>query len=132
MIKTAESVTIAHPDKVCDQISDAVLDACLAQDPHTRVAIEVLGGHGIITVTGELTTKAKVNVRKIAEGVYKECGYKENIGITVKGNEVTFKTTYNDRSDFPFFADYDNTEYLVFDENGTWCSMKTVSSMKNS
>ncbi len=83
MIKTAESVTIAHPDKVCDQISDAVLDACLAQDPHARVAIEVLGGHGIITVTGELTTKAKVNVRKIAEGVYKECGYKENIGITV-------------------------------------------------
>ena len=83
MTKTAESVTIAHPDKVCDQISDAVLDACLKQDPFTRSAIEVLGGHGIITVTGELTTKAKINIRKIAQDVYRECGYKENIGVTV-------------------------------------------------
>ena len=63
---TSESVAEGHPDKVCDTISDAVLDACLAQDPMTRAAIEVLGGHGIITVTGELTTKAKVNIRKIA------------------------------------------------------------------
>jgi S-adenosylmethionine synthetase len=68
---------------VCDQISDAVLDACLEQDPHSRVAIEVLGGHGVITVTGELTTKANVNIRKIAQKVYKECGYNENIGVTV-------------------------------------------------
>lgn len=83
MIRTAESVSIGHPDKVCDQISDAVLDACLAQDPNTRSAIEVLGGHGIITVTGELTTKAHVNIRKIAQDVYRECGYKESVGITV-------------------------------------------------
>ncbi len=83
MIKTAESVSIGHPDKVCDQISDAILDACLKQDPFTRAAIEVLGGHGIITVTGELTTKAYVNIRKIAQDVYKECGYSENIGVTV-------------------------------------------------
>ncbi len=83
MIRTAESVSIAHPDKVCDQISDAVLDACLAQDPLTRSAIEVLGGHGIITISGELTTKASVNIRKIAEDVYRECGYREHIGITV-------------------------------------------------
>ena len=83
MIRTAESVSIAHPDKVCDQISDAVLDACLAQDPFSRVAIEVLGGHGIITVTGELTTKAHVNIRKIAQEVYRDCGYDENIGVTV-------------------------------------------------
>lgn len=83
MIKTAESVSIGHPDKVCDQISDAVLDACLEQDPHTRAAIEVLGGHGIITVTGELTTKARVNIRKIAQHVYKECGYNDAIGVTV-------------------------------------------------
>ncbi|NQV88077.1 MAG: methionine adenosyltransferase domain-containing protein [Parcubacteria group bacterium] len=83
MIKTAESVSIAHPDKVCDQISDAVLDACLKQDPNTRSAIEVLGGHGIITVTGELTTKAHINIRKIAQEIYKDCGYEENIGVTV-------------------------------------------------
>lgn len=83
MIKTAESVSLAHPDKVCDQISDAILDACLAQDPHTRAAIETLGGHGIITVCGELTTKAHINIRKIAQDVYRDCGYEENIGVTV-------------------------------------------------
>jgi len=83
MIKTAESVSLAHPDKVCDQISDAILDACLAQDPYTRSAVEVLGGHGIITVCGELTTKAHINIRKIAQEVYKDCGYKDDIGITV-------------------------------------------------
>lgn len=83
MIKTAESVTISHPDKVCDQISDAILDACLIEDPNTRSAIEVLGGHGIITVTGELTTKAHINIRKIAQDVYRECGYNEPIGVTV-------------------------------------------------
>ncbi len=83
MIKTAESVSIGHPDKVCDQISDAILDECLRQDPHTRAAIEVLGGHGIITVCGELTTKAYVNIRKIAKEVYANCGYEEEIGVTV-------------------------------------------------
>lgn len=83
MIKTAESVSIAHPDKVCDQISDAILDACLKQDSRTRSAIEVLGGHGIITVTGELTTSAQINIRKITQDVYKECGYSEKIGVTV-------------------------------------------------
>ncbi len=83
MIKTAESVSMSHPDKVCDQISDAILDACLAQDPNTRCAVEVLGGHGIITVCGELTTKAVINIRKIAQQIYKDCGYDENIGVTV-------------------------------------------------
>jgi S-adenosylmethionine synthetase len=83
MIRTAESVSIGHPDKVCDQISDAVLDACLEQDPNSRVAIETLGGHGIITVCGELTTKANVNIRKIAADVYRDCGYSEQVGVTV-------------------------------------------------
>lgn len=83
MIKTAESVSISHPDKVCDQISDAILDECLKQDPNTRSAIEVLGGHGIITITGELTTNAHVDIRKIAQAVYKDCGYNESIGITI-------------------------------------------------
>lgn len=81
--RTAESVTPSHPDKVCDQISDAVLDACLAQDPHTRAAIETVGGHGLITITGELTTKAHVNIREIAREVYKNLGYRDSIGIVV-------------------------------------------------
>ncbi len=83
MLSTSEAVAVGHPDKVCDQISDAVLDACLAQDPLSRVAIEVLGGHGAITVCGELTTKAKINVRDIARDVYRSCGYADEPGIFV-------------------------------------------------
>lgn len=82
-IRTAESVTLAHPDKICDQISDAILDACLKDDPHSRSAIETMGGHGIITVTGELTTKSYVNMREIAKKIYKDCGFHEEIGVTV-------------------------------------------------
>ncbi len=69
MIKTAEAVTPLHPDKVCDCISDAILDACLAQDPNSRVAIETMGGHNIITITGELTTKAVINIPEIVRAV---------------------------------------------------------------
>lgn len=56
--KTAESVSPKHPDKICDQISDAILDAHLAQDPDARVAVDVAGGHGKVFVTGEVTSKA--------------------------------------------------------------------------
>ena len=83
MIRTAESVAVGHPDKICDQISDAILDACLEQDPTSRCAMEVLGGHGIITVTGELTTNAYVNIREIVKKVYEDCGHSEDIGVTV-------------------------------------------------
>ena len=68
-MKTAESVSPKHPDKLCDRISDAILDACLEQDPNSRVAIETMGGHGIITITGELTTKAYVDMREIAKKI---------------------------------------------------------------
>lgn len=68
-IKTAESVTPSHPDKMCDIISDAILDACLEQDPNSRVAIETMGGHGIITVTGELTTKAEIDIHEIVRSI---------------------------------------------------------------
>lgn len=62
MFKTAEAVTPAHPDKICDRISDAILDACLTKDENSRVAIETMGGHNLITITGELTTEAFVDV----------------------------------------------------------------------
>jgi len=68
-MKTAESVSPMHPDKICDRISDAVLDACLEQDPKSRVAIETMGGHGIITITGELTTTANVDIREVAKSI---------------------------------------------------------------
>lgn len=80
MVRTAEVVTPKHPDKICDTISDAILDACLEQDPNTRAAIETMGGHGIITVTGELTTEAYVDVPSIVKKVYgKDIGVQTNI-----------------------------------------------------
>jgi S-adenosylmethionine synthetase len=78
---TVESVTNGHPDKICDQISDAILDACLSQDPQSRVAVETVGAHGIIFVGGEVTTKADFNPASIARKVYKRTGYKDKVKI---------------------------------------------------
>lgn len=72
MITTAEAVTAWHPDKICDQISDAILDECLKQDPFSRVAVETMGGHGKIFLTGEITTKALVNYKLVAKEIYRE------------------------------------------------------------
>lgn len=80
-IYTVESVTCGHPDKVCDQISDAILDECLRQDPKSRVAIESFGCHGLLVVGGELTTNAKVNFKKIAQELYTNLGYNDPIKI---------------------------------------------------
>lgn len=80
-IYTVESVTSGHPDKVCDQISDAVLDECLRQDSNSRVAIEVMGSHGLIVVGGEVTTKAKLNYESVVRQVYQEVGYGNDITI---------------------------------------------------
>lgn len=66
----AESVTYLHPDKICDQISDRIVDACLAQDPYSRVAIETVGGHGHISIYGELTTKAELDISKFVKQHY--------------------------------------------------------------
>jgi S-adenosylmethionine synthetase len=82
-IYTVESVTSGHPDKVCDQISDAILDECLRQDPFSRVAVETFGSHGNLVIGGEVTTKAKVDYKKIAESVYKNIGYENPLKIQV-------------------------------------------------
>jgi S-adenosylmethionine synthetase len=81
---TVESVTSGHPDKVCDQISDAILDACLEQDPMSRVAVETFGGHGTLLIGGEITTTAKVDFEKIARAVYKKIGYDQDLKIIVE------------------------------------------------
>ncbi len=80
---TVESVTSGHPDKVCDQISDAILDECLRQDSFSRVAVETFGSHGHLVIGGEVTTKAKVDYKKIAEEVYKNIGYENPLKIQV-------------------------------------------------
>lgn len=74
-LKTAEAVTPKHPDKMCDQISDAILDFCLKEDKDARVAMEVLGGHGQVSIMGELTTKATITNTDIAEIVFRIVGY---------------------------------------------------------
>ena len=72
---TSESVTEGHPDKICDKISDAILDEMIAQDPESRVACETFATTGIITVMGEITTKAKVDIQKIVRDTVAEIGY---------------------------------------------------------
>lgn len=72
---TSESVTEGHPDKLCDYISDSVLDACLAVDPYSRVACETVAGKGEVVITGEITSNANINIEEIARNAIKEVGY---------------------------------------------------------
>ena len=74
---TSESVTEGHPDKVCDAISDAILDACLAQDPMSRVACETACCTGFALVTGEITTNAQLDIPAIVRETILEIGYDE-------------------------------------------------------
>ncbi|MDE6312074.1 MAG: methionine adenosyltransferase [Lachnospiraceae bacterium] len=75
---TSESVTEGHPDKICDQISDAILDAMLAQDPMSRVACETLTNTGFIMIMGEITTKANVDITQIVRDTVCEIGYNDS------------------------------------------------------
>ena len=75
LLLTSESVTEGHPDKLCDQISDAVLDACLREDPESRVACETAAAAGLIMVFGEITSKAPIEVEAIVRQTAREIGY---------------------------------------------------------
>ena len=72
---TSESVTEGHPDKMCDQISDAILDELMRQDPMSRVACETCCTTGLVMVMGEITTKAYVDIQKIVRDTVREIGY---------------------------------------------------------
>ncbi len=76
---TSESVTEGHPDKIADQISDAILDELLTQDPYSRVAAETTVATGLALVVGEITTKAYVDIAKIAKDTIREIGYVNNV-----------------------------------------------------
>ncbi len=79
---TSESVTEGHPDKLCDYISDSVLDACLKEDKYSRVACETVAGKGEIFITGEITSNANIDIEKIARNAIKEIGYdNENLDM---------------------------------------------------
>ncbi|MDE5614097.1 MAG: methionine adenosyltransferase, partial [Treponemataceae bacterium] len=72
---TSESVGEGHPDKLCDQISDAILDACLAQDSESHVACETFSSTGLVLIGGELITKSSVDFQKVARNVARNIGY---------------------------------------------------------
>ncbi|HAP32997.1 MAG TPA: methionine adenosyltransferase, partial [Lachnospiraceae bacterium] len=80
-IFTSESVTEGHPDKVCDQISDAVLDELIKQDPMSRVACETCAKDGLVFVFGEVSTEGYVDVQKIARDTIREIGYTGEFGL---------------------------------------------------
>ena len=79
---SSESVTEGHPDKLCDQVSDAILDACLTVDPHSRVACETVAKTGFVLVAGEITTKAQLDFQRIVRGVVRDIGFtSSNVGF---------------------------------------------------
>ena len=87
---TSESVTEGHPDKLCDYISDSVLDECLKQDKNSRVACETLASKGEVYITGEITSKANIDIEQIARNTIKEIGYDNaNLDIDYKTCKIT-------------------------------------------
>lgn len=94
---SAESVTCGHPDKMCDQISDAILDACLSEDPNSRVACECLTTTGTIVVSGEITTNAWVNFQDIARKVVRDIGY-NSLEAWFSADDVSVQILINSQS----------------------------------
>jgi S-adenosylmethionine synthetase len=94
---TSESVTEGHPDKIADQISDAILDACLADDPHSRVACETLTATGLVVIAGEITTRAYVDFQSLVRGVVTSIGY-DNALYGFDSNTCAVISTINKQS----------------------------------
>jgi S-adenosylmethionine synthetase len=91
---SSESVTEGHPDKLCDSISDAILDACLEQDSESRVACEAVAKSNMVLIAGEITTLAKINIEQIVRDRVKEVGYDdEKKGLDYKTMDVILKVT---------------------------------------
>ncbi len=94
---TSESVSQGHPDKVCDQISDAILDACLKEDPYSRVACECFVTTNLLVIGGEITTHAKVDYEKVARDVLLQIGY-TNDELGIDGHHCQIKVVLDTQS----------------------------------
>jgi len=94
---TSESVTEGHPDKIADQVSDAILDACLEQDPYSRVAAETLTATGLVVIAGEITTKAYVDFQSLVRGVVASIGY-DNAAYGFDSNTCAVISSINKQS----------------------------------
>ena len=97
LLFTSESVTEGHPDKIADQISDAILDACLEQDPYSRVACETLTCTGLVVIAGEITTKAYVDFQSLVRGTVSAIGY-DNALYGFDSNTCAVISTINKQS----------------------------------
>lgn len=125
MLFTNEIVFRGHPDKVADQISDAILDECISQDPQSRVAVEVVGGKGVIFITGEITSNAIYNVDDITKRVLNDVGYPTNYtiinNIGKQSNDISIGVDIGGAGDqgvmFGYatpYDEYDNLDYTQY------------------
>ena len=101
MKKTVESVTQGHPDKVCDQIADAIVDEYLRRDRQARVDVNVLGSHGMVMIGGEVTSTADFDIGSLAKQVYAEIGYRDDIEVfvNVEAQSTEMKRVHNGVTD---------------------------------
>ena len=88
-IKTAEFVSPNHPDKICDFIADTILDAYLSEDKESRVAVEVIGGHGLVTVNGEVTSRANPDLESLVREIVGP-QYEVRVNISKQSESIFF------------------------------------------
>src|SRR3989344_4355236 len=109
MIKTSEFVSPKHPDKICDFIADSILDAYLKDDKESRVAIEVMGGHKLISINGEVTSQSKPNVEELVQNIV-GADYKIIINIVLQSEEISKAVEYGGAGDQGIMKGYATSE----------------------
>ena len=113
MIKTAEFVSPKHPDKICDFIADSILDAYLEDDKESRVAIEVMGGHKLITINGEVTSGAKPNILELVQNIV-GLDYQVIVNVTLQSAQIAKGVDIGGAGDQGIMKGYATSETLEY------------------